>query len=187
MLLYGPPGTGKTTLATLVAGSTGRHFAQLSAVSAGVKEVRAVIADAAARLRSTGEQTVLFIDEVHRFSRTQQDSLLGAVEDRTIVLIAATTENPFFSVVSPLLSRSLVLQLQPLTDADVACWSTGRSTDERGLAGRLHHHRRGQGAPGGAGRRRRPAGADRAGGGSGLGRSMRRTPRPPDAGSRSGR
>ena len=77
MLLYGPPGTGKTTLATLVAGSTGRHFAQLSAVSAGVKEVRAVIADAAARLRSTGEQTVLFIDEVHRFSRTQQDSLLG--------------------------------------------------------------------------------------------------------------
>jgi len=79
MLLYGPPGTGKTTLATLVAGSTGRYFAQLSAVSAGVKEVRAVIADAASRLRTTGEQTVLFIDEVHRFSRTQQDSLLGAV------------------------------------------------------------------------------------------------------------
>ncbi len=135
MLLYGPPGTGKTTLATLVAGSTGRHFAQLSAVSAGVKEVRAVIADAAARLRSTGEQTVLFIDEVHRFSRTQQDSLLGAVEDRTIVLIAATTENPFFSVVSPLLSRSLVLQLQPLTDADVASLVDRAVTDQRGLAG----------------------------------------------------
>ncbi len=135
MLLYGPPGTGKTTLATLVAGSTGRHFAQLSAVSAGVKEVRAVIADATARLRSTGEQTVLFIDEVHRFSRTQQDSLLGAVEDRTIVLIAATTENPFFSVVSPLLSRSLVLQLQPLTDADVASLVDRAVTDERGLAG----------------------------------------------------
>ncbi len=135
MLLYGPPGTGKTTLATLVAGSTGRHFAQLSAVSAGVKEVRAVIAGAAARLRSTGEQTVLFIDEVHRFSRTQQDSLLGAVEDRTIVLIAATTENPFFSVVSPLLSRSLVLQLQPLTDADVASLVDRAVTDERGLAG----------------------------------------------------
>ncbi len=136
MLLYGPPGTGKTTLATLVAGSTGRHFAQLSAVSAGVKEVRAVIADAAARLRSTGEQTVLFIDEVHRFSRTQQDSLLGAVEDRTIVLIAATTENPFFSVVSP--------AAVPLAGAAAAAadrcryrraWSTGRSTDERGLAG----------------------------------------------------
>ncbi len=135
MLLYGPPGTGKTTLATLVAGSTGRHFAQLSAVSAGVKEVRAVIADAAARLRSTGEQTVLFIDEVHRFSRTQQDSLLGAVEDRTIVLIAATTENPFFSVVSPLLSRSLVLQLQPLTDAEIGTLVDRAVTDERGLAG----------------------------------------------------
>jgi putative ATPase len=135
MLLYGPPGTGKTTLATLVAGSTGRHFAQLSAVSAGVKEVRAVIADATARLRSTGEQTVLFIDEVHRFSRTQQDSLLGAVEDRTIVLIAATTENPFFSVVSPLLSRSLVLQLQPLTDEDVGVLVDRAVVDERGLAG----------------------------------------------------
>jgi putative ATPase len=135
MLLYGPPGTGKTTLATLVAGSTGRHFAQLSAVSAGVKEVRAVIADATGRLRSTGEQTVLFIDEVHRFSKTQQDSLLGAVEDRTIVLIAATTENPFFSVVSPLLSRSLVLQLQPLTDTDIASLVDRAVSDDRGLAG----------------------------------------------------
>ena len=135
MVLYGPPGTGKTTLAMLVAGATGRHFAQLSAVSAGVKEVRAVIGDARARLRSTGEQTVLFIDEVHRFSRTQQDSLLGAVEDRTIILIAATTENPFFSVVSPLLSRSLVLQLQPLTDADIAVLLDRAVTDGRGLAG----------------------------------------------------
>lgn len=135
MLLYGPPGTGKTTLATLVAGSTGRWFAQLSAVSAGVKEVRAVISEAAARLRSTGEQTVLFIDEVHRFSRTQQDSLLAAVEDRTIVLVAATTENPFFSVVSPLLSRSLVLQLQPLTDQDIAALVGRATSDERGLAG----------------------------------------------------
>jgi putative ATPase len=86
-------------------------------------------------LRSTGEQTVLFIDEVHRFSRTQQDSLLGAVEDRTIVLIAATTENPFFSVVSPLLSRSLVLQLQPLTDADIGGLVDRAVTDDRGLAG----------------------------------------------------
>ncbi len=135
MVLYGPPGTGKTTLAMLVAGATGRQFAQLSAVSAGVKEVRAVIGDARARLRSTGEQTVLFIDEVHRFSRTQQDSLLGAVEDRTIILIAATTENPFFSVVSPLLSRSLVLQLQPLTDADIAVLLDRAVADERGLAG----------------------------------------------------
>ncbi len=135
MLLYGPPGTGKTTLATLVAGSTGRHFAQLSAVSAGVKEVRAVISEATSRLRGTGEQTVLFIDEVHRFSRTQQDSLLAAVEDRTIVLVAATTENPFFSVVSPLLSRSLILQLQPLTDTDIAELIGRAVTDERGLGG----------------------------------------------------
>ena len=137
MLLYGPPGTGKTTLAMLVAGGTGRRFAQLSAVSAGVKEVRAVIADAKAALRSTGEQTVLFIDEVHRFSRTQQDSLLGAVEDRTIILIAATTENPFFSVVSPLLSRSLVLQLHPLADAEVGELLDRAVTDQRGLAGRF--------------------------------------------------
>ena len=108
---------------------------------------------------------MLFIDEVHRFSRTQQDSLLGAVEDRTIVLIAATTENPFFSVVSPLLSRSLVLQLQPLTDAEIGELVDRAVADERGLGRRVHHHRRGPGAPGGAGRRRRPAGADRAGGG----------------------
>ena len=137
MLLYGPPGTGKTTLAMLVAGATGRRFAQLSALSAGVKEVRAVIADARAALRATGEQTVLFIDEVHRFSRTQQDSLLGAVEDRTIILVAATTENPFFSVVSPLLSRSLVLQLQPLSDADVGLLLDRAVADPRGLDGRF--------------------------------------------------
>ncbi len=137
MLLYGPPGTGKTTLATLVAGTTGRRFAQLSALSAGVKEVRAVIADAAANLRRTGEQTVLFIDEVHRFSKTQQDSLLGAVENRTVVLIAATTENPFFSVVSPLLSRSLVLQLHPLADIEVGELIDRALTDERGLDGRI--------------------------------------------------
>ncbi len=135
MLLYGPPGTGKTTLATLVAGATGRRFSQLSAVSAGVKEVRAVIDEARRSLRTTGEQTVLFIDEVHRFSKTQQDSLLGAVEDRTVILIAATTENPFFSVVSPLLSRSLILQLQPLGDADIVSLLQRAVADERGLAG----------------------------------------------------
>ena len=135
MLLYGPPGTGKTTLATLVANSTGRQFAQLSALSAGVKEVRAVITDAAAALRRTGEQTVLFIDEVHRFSKTQQDSLLGAVENRTVILIAATTENPFFAIVSPLLSRSLVLQLQPLTEEDIGGLIDRAVADDRGLAG----------------------------------------------------
>ena len=138
MLLYGPPGTGKTTLAMLVAGGTGRRFAQLSAVSAGVKEVRAVIADAKAALRSTGEQTVLFIDEVHRFSRTQQDSLLGAVEDRTIILIAATTENPFFSVVSPLLSQIAGAATATADRRTRSATLLDRAvTDPRGLAGRF--------------------------------------------------
>ena len=116
VMLYGPPGTGKTTLATLVTSATGRRFVALSALSAGVKEVRAVIDEARRRLVRSGESTVLFIDEVHRFSKTQQDALLGAVEDRIVLLVAATTENPFFSVVAPLLSRSLVLQLRSLTD-----------------------------------------------------------------------
>ena len=135
LLLYGPPGTGKTTLAMMVAGASGRRFAQLSALSAGVAQVREVISGARAALRATGEQTVLFIDEVHRFSRTQQDSLLGAVEDRTVILIGATTENPFFSVVSPLLSRSLVLQLLPLSDTEIARLLDRALADERGLAG----------------------------------------------------
>jgi putative ATPase len=136
VLLYGPPGIGKTTLAMLVASAAGRRFAQLSALSAGVAQVREVIAAAKQTLRTTGEQTVLFIDEIHRFSRTQQDSLLGAVEDRTVILIGATTENPFFSVVSPLLSRSLVLQLTPLTDDDVQALLDRALRDERGLSGR---------------------------------------------------
>ncbi|GGM72503.1 ATPase [Longimycelium tulufanense] len=135
VLLYGPPGTGKTTLATLVSTATGRRFVALSALSSGVKEVRAVIDEARRRLGRSGESTVLFIDEVHRFSRTQQDALLGAVEDRVVLLVAATTENPFFSVVSPLLSRSLVLQLRPLTDDDVRTLVHRAVTDERGLAG----------------------------------------------------
>ena len=135
VLLYGPPGTGKTTLATLVSTATGRRFVALSALSAGVKEVRAVIEEARKRLGRTAEATVLFIDEVHRFSRTQQDALLGAVEDRTVLLVAATTENPYFSIVSPLLSRSLVLQLRPLTDEDVRLLIRRAVTDERGLGG----------------------------------------------------
>ena len=133
LVLYGPPGTGKTTLARLVSGVTGRRFEALSALSAGVKEVRAVI-EAARRRR---EGTVLFIDEVHRFSKTQQDALLGAVEDGTVLLVAATTENPFFSMVSPLLSRSLVLQLRPLTDDDVRALIARAVADPRGLDGRV--------------------------------------------------
>jgi putative ATPase len=137
VLLYGPPGTGKTTLATLVSQSIGRRFVALSALTAGVKEVRAVIEEARRRLTRSGESTVLFIDEVHRFSRTQQDALLGAVEDRIVLLVAATTENPFFSIVSPLLSRSLVLQLHPLTDEDVRTLIRRTVEDERGLGGQL--------------------------------------------------
>ncbi|MDX8048905.1 replication-associated recombination protein A [Lentzea sp. BCCO 10_0798] len=135
VMLYGPPGTGKTTLATLVSKATGRRFVALSALSAGVKEVRAVIDEARRRLVRSGESTVLFIDEVHRFSKTQQDALLGAVEDRIVLLVAATTENPFFSVVSPLLSRSLVLQLRSLTDDGVRAVIRRAVSDERGLGG----------------------------------------------------
>jgi putative ATPase len=139
VLLYGPPGTGKTTIARLLAtaGSAGgpRHFVALSALSSGVKELRAVIDDARRRRDHRGQQTVLFIDEVHRFSKTQQDALLGAVEDRLVLLVAATTENPSFSVVSPLLSRSLVLQLQPLTEDEVRQLLRRAVTDPRGLDG----------------------------------------------------
>ncbi|MFC3896763.1 replication-associated recombination protein A [Lentzea rhizosphaerae] len=137
VMLYGPPGTGKTTLATLVSKATGRRFVALSALSAGVKEVRAVIDEARRRLVRSGESTVLFIDEVHRFSKTQQDALLGAVEDRIVLLVAATTENPFFSVVSPLLSRSLVLQLRSLTDDGVRAVIRRAVSDERGLGGKV--------------------------------------------------
>ena len=137
VILYGPPGTGKTTLARLVSQVTGRRFEALSALSSGVKEVRAVIEAARRRLGRSDAATftVLFIDEVHRFSRTQQDALLGAVEDRVVLLVAATTENPFFSVVSPLLSRSLVLQLHPLSDDDVRRLVRRAVTDPRGLGG----------------------------------------------------
>ena len=134
VILYGPPGTGKTTLASLISQATGRRFEALSALSAGVKEVRAVI-DNARRAAAYGEQTVLFIDEVHRFSKTQQDALLAAVENRVVLLVAATTENPSFSVVAPLLSRSLILQLQPLTPDAVRTLVQRAVTDPRGLAG----------------------------------------------------
>ena len=135
LVLYGPPGTGKTTLAHVISLATKRQFVQLSALDAGVKEVRAVIASAKRELTYAGRRTVLFIDEVHRFSKTQQDSLLSAVEDRIVSLIAATTENPFFSVVSPLLSRSLVLALQPLDDDDVRTVLRRALTSDRGLDG----------------------------------------------------
>ena len=136
LILYGPPGTGKTTLAALISQATGRRFEALSALSAGVKEVRAVI-DTARRAAAHGDQTVLFIDEVHRFSKTQQDALLSAVENRVVLLVAATTENPSFSVVAPLLSRSLILQLQPLTSDDVRTVVRRAIDDPRGLGGQV--------------------------------------------------
>jgi putative ATPase len=134
VILYGPPGTGKTTLASLISHATGRRFEALSALSAGVKEVRAVI-EVARRAAAQGQQTVLFIDEVHRFSKTQQDALLAAVENRVVLLVAATTENPSFSVVAPLLSRSLILQLQPLTAEAIQAVVERAVADPRGLNG----------------------------------------------------
>ena len=135
LLLWGPPGTGKTTLAYVVSQVTRRRFVELSAVSAGVKDVRAAIDAARTELGLTGRQTVLFIDEVHRFNKAQQDALLPAVENRWVSFIGATTENPLFSVVGPLLSRSLLLTLQPLSDDDMRAVIDRALADERGLGG----------------------------------------------------
>ena len=135
VILWGPPGTGKTTLATLVSRESGRVFTELSAVTAGVKDVRAVIDEARDRLRYQQQGTVLFVDEVHRFSKSQQDALLPAVENGWVTLIAATTENPSFSVIAPLLSRSIVVTLQPLSEQDIEQVIRRAIVDERGLAG----------------------------------------------------
>ncbi|MDR0431820.1 MAG: replication-associated recombination protein A [Bifidobacteriaceae bacterium] len=135
VVLWGPPGTGKTTLAYLVARGSNRSFVELSGVSAGVKEIREVIATAKRALASGGPEMVLFIDEVHRFSKSQQDALLPAVENRWVTLIAATTENPSFSVISPLLSRSIMLTLHPLDDAELGLLIDRAVGDDRGLGG----------------------------------------------------
>jgi putative ATPase len=136
LLLWGPPGTGKTTIAAVVSHATNRKFVELSAVTAGVKEVRQVIDGARRDLtRADTVETVLFIDEVHRFTKAQQDALLPGVENRWVTLVAATTENPFFSVISPLLSRSLLLTLESLTDDDIAVLLERALVDERGLNG----------------------------------------------------
>ncbi len=132
VFLWGPPGVGKTTIAAVVSHQTGRRFVEISAVTSGVKEVRAHL-EAAKRELARGVSTVLFGDEVHRFNKAQQDVLLPAVENRLVTLIAATTENPSFSVISPLLSRSLVLTLRPLTDDDLNTLVDRALADPRGL------------------------------------------------------
>jgi putative ATPase len=119
LILWGPPGTGKTTLAMLVAGFVRAAFIPFSAVTSGIKEIREVVADAERRLRANGQRTILFVDEIHRFNKAQQDAFLPHVERGTIVLIGATTENPSFEVIAPLLSRAKVLVLQPLTEAQI--------------------------------------------------------------------
>ncbi|MDD7385089.1 MAG: replication-associated recombination protein A [Actinomycetaceae bacterium] len=135
VFLWGPPGVGKTTIAYVIARAGQAHFEEVSAVAAGVKELRAVIDAARHRLVATGQRTVLFVDEVHRFSKTQQDALLPAVENAWVTLVAATTENPSFSVVAPLLSRSLLVVLHPLTDTAMNTLVDRALASSRGLAG----------------------------------------------------
>ena len=149
VILFGPPGVGKTTLATIVAGQSGRVFEELSAVTSGVKDVRDVLTRAHERLVSRGQETVLFIDEVHRFSKSQQDALLPAVENRdvtfigpfvekgSIILIGATTENPSFSIIKPLLSRSVVVKLESLEPDQLIELVQRALTDDRGLRGEV--------------------------------------------------
>ncbi|MDN8548662.1 replication-associated recombination protein A [Microbacterium sp. NM3R9] len=135
VILWGPPGTGKTTLAQAIARSSGRRFVELSAVTAGVKDVREVMQEAMTQRDLYGVSTILFLDEIHRFTKAQQDALLPGVENGWVLLIAATTENPSFSIVAPLLSRSLLLTLQPLSDDDLGGLIDRAVTDARGLAG----------------------------------------------------
>lgn len=134
VIFYGPPGTGKTSLAELIATSTKAHFARLNAAAAGVKELRAVLDEARDRLSASGRPTVLFVDELHRFNRTQQEVLLPDVESGVVRLIGATTQNPFFSLVSPLVSRSQIFEFQPLTGEDIRqLLDRALVDDERGL------------------------------------------------------
>ena len=135
VILYGPPGTGKTTLAHVIARAPGRKFVELSAITAGVKDVRAVMDQALLDRDMYGTTTVLFLDEIHRFTKAQQDALLPGVENRWVILVAATTENPSFSIISPLLSRSLLLRVHSLEQSDIEQLIDRALADSRGFDG----------------------------------------------------
>jgi putative ATPase len=142
VIFYGPPGTGKTTLARLLAGATRSQFRQVSAVASGVKELRDILAEADDRLAAAGQRTLLFVDEIHRFNKAQQDVLLPGVEEGVVILVGATTENPFFTINSALVSRSRVFQFEPLSIDDIKMLIRRAATDrERGLGQRpIHLH-----------------------------------------------
>lgn len=136
LILYGPAGCGKTSLARVIANTTRAAFTEVSAVSSGVADIRKALDEARDRLSFEGRRTILFIDEIHRFSKSQQDALLHAVEDRLVVLVGATSENPFFEVNAPLISRSRVVEMRPLTDEDIRTIVLHALADpERGLGG----------------------------------------------------
>ena len=135
LIIWGPPGTGKTTLASVIARSSGRNFVELSAVTAGVKDVRDVLENARRSTELGALAPVLFLDEIHRFTKAQQDALLPGVENGLVVLVAATTENPSFSVIAPLLSRSLMVTVRPLDPSDIEQVLERALVDERGLGG----------------------------------------------------
>ncbi|MCH7884841.1 MAG: AAA family ATPase, partial [Planctomycetes bacterium] len=137
-VFYGPPGTGKTSLARIIAGRTRAHFEQVNAAAVGVKEIREILAGARRRLETEGRRTILFLDELHRFNRAQQDVLLNDVEAGIVILIGATTQNPFFALNAPLISRSQIFQFEPLSKDDIKqLLHRALSDSERGL-GRHH-------------------------------------------------
>ena len=137
LILYGPPGTGKTTLAYIIANVTKSHFDRINAVTSGISEIRKVIESARVRKEINNKKTILFIDEIHRFNKAQQDALMPAVENNIVTLIGASTHNPFFAINSPLLSRSRIFQLNPLSDEDMKLIIGNALKDKRRGLGKL--------------------------------------------------